>query len=437
MQMNKVLFAWCFTWLSGLSSPLFAEDGIGQKLMPGDRLGIKVFEEDQMTGSYTIDATGTITLPIIGGVKVLGMTLDQSQKAIETSLSKGYYTNPVVSVRVDEFRPIYVLGQVKTPGSYAYRNGLTAVGAIAVAGGTPSLASSPLIATSELVSAEERVSVLSSKLAALSVRVAGYEALRDGRASIEISDLPAEVMSARGVSDLMTDERRHIQIETEALNNELEVLKRQQPQFAAEKEALELELSVQKDVLVLFNDHNRRMRDLQDRQLARSRDLLEPAQQKAMTESSIARLKSSKSRNEIERAATELKMLEKRNSYMQRILAQLNELKSGVSETSIQLQHALKLRELRRQALGLNDKQEVSNVSCTIERAVDDVRQQILANSETLVEPGDIIEVRNIAPNSSEQNCFGLSPKTATAASGAEQRGEQAKKRRTMPREGS
>src|SRR5450631_1812129 len=105
------------------------------KLMPGDRLTVKVFGDEQLSGIFPVDTSGDITLPIAGEIKVAGLTLGMCQDRIQKVLSQGYLVSPVVSVLVDEYRPVYVYGQVKTPGAYTYRPGMTTISAVVIAGG--------------------------------------------------------------------------------------------------------------------------------------------------------------------------------------------------------------------------------------------------------------------------------------------------------------
>ena len=57
------------------------------------------------------------------------------ESAISSRLKPDYLKNPRVSVEVIDYRPIYVLGEVREPGSYPYSANLTVVNAIALAGG--------------------------------------------------------------------------------------------------------------------------------------------------------------------------------------------------------------------------------------------------------------------------------------------------------------
>lgn len=101
----------------------------------GDQLHVTVFGEDDLTGNYTIDGQGFVSLPLIGHVHVGGMTASQSQEIITQKYAANYLVNPRVSVAVLNYRPFFILGQVKNPGSYPYMNGMTVLNAVALAGG--------------------------------------------------------------------------------------------------------------------------------------------------------------------------------------------------------------------------------------------------------------------------------------------------------------
>lgn len=101
----------------------------------GDQLQITVLEQPDLTGAYTVDETGVITMPLIGSVAARGRTSQGLSSAIEVALQQGFLRSPDVTVQVSQYRPIFVLGEVGNPGQYAYLAGLTAQQAVALAGG--------------------------------------------------------------------------------------------------------------------------------------------------------------------------------------------------------------------------------------------------------------------------------------------------------------
>lgn len=105
------------------------------KLGAGDRIKVTVFGHEDLSGELVVSAAGGISVPLIGQVTVGGRTSGDVEKAIVGRLKPDYLKNPQVSVEVLNYRPFYIIGEVKNPGSYPYVSGMRVVNAIALAGG--------------------------------------------------------------------------------------------------------------------------------------------------------------------------------------------------------------------------------------------------------------------------------------------------------------
>jgi protein involved in polysaccharide export with SLBB domain len=111
----------------------------------GDKLRLTVFEEADLSGDYTVDGSGYLRLPLVGKVRAAGLTSQQLEAAIGSTLARGYLRQPRVSVQVSTYRPFYIIGAVTKPGEYPYVNHMNALNAIALAGGfTPSAVESTI-----------------------------------------------------------------------------------------------------------------------------------------------------------------------------------------------------------------------------------------------------------------------------------------------------
>ena len=119
----------------GAVAPVWAEASRDYQLGPGDLLRIVVFGHEDLSGEFEVKGTGHVSLPLIREVKAAGLTLRQFEQAVIDSLKPDFLLNPRVSVDVLNYRPFYIIGEVKRPGSYPYVNGMTVVNAIALAGG--------------------------------------------------------------------------------------------------------------------------------------------------------------------------------------------------------------------------------------------------------------------------------------------------------------
>ncbi|WP_457660162.1 polysaccharide biosynthesis/export family protein [Sinorhizobium medicae] len=105
------------------------------RLDSGDRLRINVFEQASLSGSYTVDQAGYVAFPLIGAVPSRGHTLPELEGMIAAKLRQGFLKDPDVTIEVDRYRSVFIMGEVGQAGQYAYVPGMTVQNAIAVAGG--------------------------------------------------------------------------------------------------------------------------------------------------------------------------------------------------------------------------------------------------------------------------------------------------------------
>lgn len=131
------LFITTLSWAQDAPTDIAAAGAadISYRLGAGDKLQINVFNQADLTGEYTLDANGRFTMHLIGKVKAKGLTPTELEAQLVNMLKPDYLVNPRVSVRVQNFRPFYIIGEVKSPSSYAYVNGMTYLTAVAIAGG--------------------------------------------------------------------------------------------------------------------------------------------------------------------------------------------------------------------------------------------------------------------------------------------------------------
>lgn len=104
-----------------------------------DVLTITSYDQADMSGKFTVEADGTFTFPMIGRVKAGGLTLRGLEAAIKTQLKEGgYFRNPQITVAVDTYKSqkVFIVGEVRTPGTYPLSGNMNLVEALARAGST-------------------------------------------------------------------------------------------------------------------------------------------------------------------------------------------------------------------------------------------------------------------------------------------------------------
>jgi polysaccharide export outer membrane protein len=113
-----------------------AEELDNYKLSVDDQITVTVFQEPELSiKEVRVSTDGNISFPLIGQIKVQGLTITEIEDAVTKLLLDGYLKKPNVSVTITEYRPFYIKGEVKNSGSYPYRKGLTIEKAVALAGG--------------------------------------------------------------------------------------------------------------------------------------------------------------------------------------------------------------------------------------------------------------------------------------------------------------
>jgi len=103
---------------------------------PGDDLEVRVWRQKDLDSDCHVSPLGTITLPLVGNVQASGRSLGDVQDQITKSLAE-FYVEPRVTVGVKALRSmkVYVLGEVERPGIYTLEEPISAVQAVAMAGG--------------------------------------------------------------------------------------------------------------------------------------------------------------------------------------------------------------------------------------------------------------------------------------------------------------
>ena len=129
-------------------------------LGPGDKLRLTVYGETDLSGEFTVDGSGYARLPLIGQTRAAGYTARQLEQVVANTLARGYMKSPRVSVDISTYRPFYVLGAVNRPGQYPFVEHMSAMNAIALAGGfNPSAVESVIFVRHEGSNTEEELPV--------------------------------------------------------------------------------------------------------------------------------------------------------------------------------------------------------------------------------------------------------------------------------------
>lgn len=128
-----LLFALATLAASGAQEPATAQAGDSMgSLLPGDVVDIDIWQEETLSGQFTVDESGTVVLPLVGERNVVGVSPRDLREQLAAAYAV-YLNNPSINVKL--LRRITVSGEVRVPGLYTVDATVSIADLIARAGG--------------------------------------------------------------------------------------------------------------------------------------------------------------------------------------------------------------------------------------------------------------------------------------------------------------
>lgn len=117
--------------------PQDSADSYTHYISPGDVLKVTVFQVEDLSTEERVNPSGSIVMPLVGPVPVVGLTTEQAERRIEDALGANYLQDPQVDIFVSEYANmnITVGGEVMKAGVFPLTGQTTLMQAIALAGG--------------------------------------------------------------------------------------------------------------------------------------------------------------------------------------------------------------------------------------------------------------------------------------------------------------
>jgi polysaccharide export outer membrane protein len=199
----------------------------------GDVLSVVAYGNPALSGTYPVDDNGTIGYPIIGHVPVAGMTTPEIGADITRALAE-HVAGLTVTVSISAYAPVFVLGDVATPGSYQYRPGMIVIELVALGGGQRKPNDPRDDIGLQFIVARQQYADLSMQVFALEVRRKRIEAQRDGVSfvyAVPPRQTPANAAMAQAIIDA---ERNILEVQRKSIKAEDDALAAQEASFKSE-----------------------------------------------------------------------------------------------------------------------------------------------------------------------------------------------------------
>jgi polysaccharide export outer membrane protein len=370
--------------------------------------GITVLQQPEFSGEFVVDQAGAVVLPVIGTVLLKDLTLPEAQKQVAERLADGVLERPIVSIKLSEHRPVYILGDVRVPGSHPYRYGSSVLTTVASAGGlvASGLAASEQTlsgARSDFLQADERVHVLEATHRALLIRVARLEAQQAGSSKINLPDASPYSRDDPNVARILNQEQNVLTIQKTGYEQAARLLRAQKPRLEAEIAGVQSQYEAEASQLRLLQEHIADYNKLVTTGLARRYALIELQREEARHKGNLARFTAELARLDNSIGEVGVRMQEAENTYMQRIITELQESRTRLQEIEISIPIAQELRRVRLHVSSpeLIGAKAQAAYSITILRTRKGEEKSFRADWTTPLNAGDIVEVRWENPSKS------------------------------------
>lgn len=397
-------FASALLGLLILAVPLASARADDYRLDVMDKLRIRVAEWrtaegavrdwSTVSGDYTVGASGTVSLPFLGELTASGKTTAEVAEEVGTKMQLlfGLRDRPSASVELAQYRPIYLAGEVQTPGEYPYAPNMTVLKAISLGGGLRRGETGQRFAR-DFIRAEGDSSVLVAERNRLLVRRARLQAEIAGSAAIA---MPGEIKDMPEAADLLASETALMQTREKRLKLQLTALADLKTLLRSEIESLAKKSETQSRQLKLVESDREKVYNLTEKGLTVSSRRLAIEQQVADLQAGLldidtATLKAKQDVSKATQDETDLK-----NDRDAQLAQELQNTERELDTIALKLGTS---RDLMAEAMMQSAeaatvaKQAVASVSYSIVREKDGKASEIPADENTRILPGDVVKV--------------------------------------------
>jgi polysaccharide export outer membrane protein/exopolysaccharide production protein ExoF len=353
----------------------------------------QVFEWQAVNGDYTIDASGRISLPLVGEVQAADETTIELAKRISERLQDriNMAQRPDASVEIIKYRPFYIVGDVATSGEYPYRPGMTVIQAMAIAGGLPrSHAIDVHEIERQIVGWTGELNELASERTALLAREARLAAELEGSDEVTFPTSLTE-QGGKAAASAMKQERLLFKTRKNALEISAKSLQQMKNYLTGEVASINAQIEQQNKLLALAQQDKQEVDQKQKHGLVTEQRYLTAQREAATAESDSLRLQSrlKAALEDLNKAQTSF--LEVNSKFKEGVATDLNTTKARLEQITAKMATD---RGLVAQSDKIAPIWIGAQLSFSIIRRSGQRFDEFPATETTLVSPGDTIKVK-------------------------------------------
>jgi polysaccharide export outer membrane protein len=300
---------------------------------------------------------------------------------------------PAVSLRIAKFKPVFVTGRVKKPGSYSFIFGESAKAAIAAAGGEgPPLEQSENLAVADFIAAQERVHQLEADHVSLLVRKARLEAQRDERQNFMMPLLVGLDVNNVDFERAYSDENDAFSRLSQTYHDQVQVLQKQRPRIEAEIKAVNEQIDNQKARLDLVTGRLADLQPLFQKGFLRKEVLTNQQIEKTVVQSQLSNMQAQVAHLRQIMGDLDVKLMEVKSNYFRQVLGDLEGTSQRLRAVEASMGPARKILAVKAEAAsGTGDDRDYTIL---VSRPRDGRVVTFEVTDDTTLSPGDVVEVK-------------------------------------------
>jgi exopolysaccharide production protein ExoF len=385
--------------LSGMLTVVGANGQEAYSLSVADQLRIRVVEwrASEMTftewsevgGEYVVGPQGAISFPFVGELTVAGQAPIEVAEALEAGLKQalGLAVAPDVTVEIAAFAPIYVAGDVSSPGQYSFAPGLTVIKAISLAGGQPGSANGGTRLERDVIAAQGTLDVLISNHNRLLARRARIQAELAEQTTVPT---PEELAQADQEA-VVAVEQAILDANSLRVSLNLETLESQRALLDRELETLEQKRVTTGRQLESAREQLAAITALADQGLAISSRVSSLESMVAGLEGHMLDIDTADLRARQDLGGIEQRAIEIRSNRTSELTVEMQQVEREIAELTLRIETQ---RALVREALALGAPSPTALAEPSYSYGIVRGDQELPATLSTPVRPGDVVVVR-------------------------------------------
>lgn len=297
-----------FLSLTSLLLTLMAMAGWAEpyRLAAGDTLEITLLENTQVNGAYRIDVDGTVSVPGVGVISAAGKDVRTFEADLIAQAATSI-VDPSIAVQIIAYRPFFVFGDVQQSGQFEYVPGLTAMKAVAIAGGFGRQIDTDDVSR-EIAASPARRSLVEARIGsfAAEVRLARLQAERDmsDAFSFTLENATAPEQSIIDAAEQLFITRQ------EAFLTRREKLEQELVARGEEIDGFEAQLALQDGVLANSREELRQILEMRERGLTSNAQVNDITRLEQSVRAQILQISTLKRQAEVGKAAVERELAE-------------------------------------------------------------------------------------------------------------------------------